>query len=176
MMLIKEKAGNLKSIAVDGRQVDVVSLEWYETAKRILHKKTRSGKEVTMKFLNEAQLLQQDDVIYADNEMLIAIDIIPCEVIVIKTASMFEMAYVCYEIGNKHLPLFYEDEELLIPYEAPVYRMLQAGGFNVAMEKRKLLNQLKSSVSPHPHDANNSSLFSKILQLTTKAADAKQSS
>ena len=175
-MLVKEKAGNLKSIASDGRQVDLICIEWYETAKRILHKKTKSGKEVTMKFLNEAQWLQQDDVMYVDNEMIIAIDILPCEVIVIKPVTMFEIAYVCYEIGNKHLPLFYEDDELLIPYEAPAFRMLQAAGFSVEMQKRKLLNQLKSSVSPHAHYSNNSSLFSKILQLTTKAADAKQSS
>ncbi len=80
------------------------------------------------------------------------------------------MASVCYEIGNKHLPLFYESDELLVPYEDPLFRLLAAGGFNPVREKRKLLQPLKTTVAAHGHNGG-SSLFSKILQLTTPSAD-----
>jgi urease accessory protein len=85
---------------------------------------------------------------------------------------MHDMAYVCYEIGNKHLPLFYDKDELLVPYDAPVFRMLEASGFNPVRQQRKLLSQLKTTVAPHNHAGTRESLFSKILQLTN-AADAK---
>lgn len=79
---------------------------------------------------------------------------------------MYEMAYICYEIGNKHMALFYEIDELIIPYEAPIFRMLQAWGLKPEIENRKLLNQLKTTVSAHSH-TESKSLFSKILQLTS---------
>ena len=85
-------------------------------------------------------------------------------------ASLYQMALDCYEIGNKHLPLFYEDDNLLIPYEAPLYHTLQASGFAPQLEKRKLLYPLRTTVLPHAHPGENKeSLFSKILKLTTPA-------
>ncbi|GAA4750510.1 urease accessory protein UreE [Flavisolibacter ginsenosidimutans] len=165
-MLIKKKIGNLSSFSVGEKKIDRLPLEWYECTKRILHKRTENGREVTFKFLKEAQNLQQDDVLFADEEVLIVVDVLPCEAIVLKPSTMHEMALVCYEIGNKHLPLFYEDDCLLIPYDAPTHRLLRASGFEAIVEKRKLLNGLRTTVSPHAH-AGGESLFSKILKLTT---------
>ena len=144
---MQEKLGTLKSLETDNRTIDWLQLEWYETGKRILHKQTTSGKALTLKFLKEAPNLQQDDVLYADDKVVIAIVILPCDVIVIEPASMYQTAAVCYEIGNKHLPLFYEGDTLLIPYEAPIFRMLQAAGFPIKRDVRKLLQPLKTSPS-----------------------------
>src|SRR5450631_2289152 len=123
-MLIKQKVGSLKNIEIGPRRVELVHLQWHETAKKILHKKTANGLEVIMKFFNGEDSLQKDDVIYADNDLLICIDIIPVKAIVCIPASMGEMAYLCYEIGNKHLPLFCDNEELAMPYDDPVFKML----------------------------------------------------
>ena len=77
------------------------------------------------------------------------------------------MASVCYEIGNKHLPLFYEAEEVLVAYEAPLFRLLAASGYEVSAGKRKLIHPLKTSVAAHEHQGKNSeTLFSKIMRLT----------
>jgi urease accessory protein len=74
------------------------------------------------------------------------------------------MASVCYEIGNKHLPLFYEKDELLVPFEMPLFRLLSAQGYIIKQDKRKLLQPLKTTVAAHAH--GNNSLFSKIMQFT----------
>jgi urease accessory protein len=167
-MIIREKIGNLQRVDATGYVVDKLPLEWYETSKRILHKQTVMGRNVVLKFLKEAPGMQQDDIIFKDENNLIVIDILPCEVIVVQPATMYEMAVACYEIGNKHLPLFYEGDAILIPYEAPLLKMLQACGFKISTEHRQLLHPLKTSVSPHAH--GNSSLFSKILQLTSNGS------
>ena len=169
-MLIREKLGNLASFKAGSRQLDLLPIEWYETNKRIMHKRTVSGKEIMLKFLKESPDLKQDDVIYADEEYIIAIDIQPVDAIVVRPATMYEMATLCYEIGNKHLALFYENDEILVAYEAPLFRLLTVAGYQPVQEKRKLLHQLKTNVSPHSH-GNTSSLFSKILQLTTSSND-----
>ena len=123
-MLVSEKSGNLKDIEVNDRLIDYLSLEWYETNKRILHKKTKAGKEIALRFLKENQKLTQGDIIYEDSKSIIAIDVVPCEAIIVCPATMYEMAAVCYEIGNKHLPLFFENNELLVPFETPLFNLL----------------------------------------------------
>ncbi len=164
-MVIKEKIGNLNFFALYNRKIDYLLLEWYETNKRILHKKTAAGVEVVMKFLNENQQLTEADVIYEDDFSIIVIEIKECDAIAIRPKTMFEMASVCYEIGNKHIPVFYQQDEILVPYEAPLFNLLQSAGYDVRRVNRKLVNPLKTSVTPHSY-SNQGSLFSKIMKLT----------
>jgi urease accessory protein len=165
-MIVKEKIGNIRDIDLSNRVIDYLELEWYETTKRILSKLTNSGREISLKFLNENQNLTEGDILYDDRQISIVVRVSPCESIVIKPATMYEMAYICYEIGNKHLPLFYENEYLLVPYEAQLFKLLQASGINPAVENRKLLHQLNTTVSAHSH-TDSKTLFSRILQLTS---------
>ena len=164
-MLIQQKSGNLNSSSTN-KNIDWLDLEWHETNKRILHKQTRSGTKVTMKFLKENHNLTQGDIIYEDAESIIAIEIQPCDVIVINPKNMFEMATICYEIGNKHLPLFYYEDQLLIAYEAPLFNLFTSLLYEVKKEKRKLINPLKTSVASHAHN-NSESLFSRIMKLSS---------
>ena len=170
-MIIKQKVGNLNSFAIGDRNVDLVSLEWYETNKRILHKKSGSGNDIVIKFLSEGQSLTDGDILWQDETTVIVVEIQQCEAIIITPTSMHQMASVCYEIGNKHLPLFYDGDTIMIPFEAPLFKLLSAAGYEPKRENRKLVNQLKTTVSPHQSSENKQSLFSKILQLTTSPAD-----
>jgi urease accessory protein len=162
-MVVKEKIGNLELFAINNRNIDYVWLDWYETNKRILHKKTAMGRELSMKFLNENPRLTVGDIIYEDDFNLIAIDIKECDAIIIRPRSMQEMAAVCYEIGNKHLPLFYQEDEILAAYDAPLFSLLSSAGYAVEQGKRKLTTPLKTTVTPH---SSNNSLFNRIMKLT----------
>jgi len=164
-MLIKEKIGNINFFATNNRKIDYLPLEWYETNKRILHKKTISGTEITLKFLNESQQLTEGDILYEDDFTLIVIEVKEYDAIIIHPKTMFEMASVCYEIGNKHLPVFYQKDEILVPFEAPLFNLVVAAGYEVTREKRKLVNPLKTTVSPHGNNATGT-IFSKIMKLT----------
>lgn len=146
--------------------VDTVSLEWFETGKKILHKRSALGKEIVLKRINETAALEQDDVVNSDEQTICVINILPCNVIRIQPKTMYAMAQVVYEIGNKHLPLFYQDDCLLVPFEKPLFQVLQAAGFEPIAETAKLLHPLKTTVAPHGHGNNNPSLFSRILQMT----------
>lgn len=170
-MIIKEKIGNLYSFNANNRSIDTVAIEWHEANKRIIHKKLTSGKDVVMKFMNEAPSLTEGDVLWQDENSIIVVEIKPCEAIVIHPLSMYEMASVCYEIGNKHLPMFFDNNDIIVPFDAPVFRLLLAAGYKLKRENRKLVNALKTTVSPHGNAENKPSLFSKILQLTTSPSD-----
>jgi urease accessory protein len=164
-VIIQKKIGNLNTSAIDNKNIDWLLLEWYETNKRILRKKTKSGKDISLKFMNENPGLTQGDILFEDAETIIAVEILTCDCLVIHPKDMQEMASVCYEIGNKHLPLFFDTNELLVPFEQPLFRLLTAQGYAVRQEKRRLLYPLKTTVSAHAH--NNESLFSKIMKMTS---------
>jgi urease accessory protein len=163
-MLIQQKSGNINDIDINNRAIDWLQLQWYEAGKRILRRQTQAGNDIALKFLDKNPTLTQGDVLYEDDTIIIAVEILPCDVLVIKPANLVEMASVCYEIGNKHLALFIDKEELLVPFEMPLFRLLSAQGYAIKQDKRKLLHPLKTTVAPHAH--SNNSLFSKIMQLT----------
>ena len=103
---------------------------------------------------------------FIGEDYAIVVDILPCDAIVVHPHSLTEMGRVCYEIGNKHLPMFIENGEVLLPFEEPIYRWLLAGFQSVRREHIKLLNMLNGNVS-HGH-RENSSLFSKVIGLVSK--------
>ena len=166
-MLITEKSGNINTTSVNGLEIDVVVVEWHETNKRILHKQTISGVPVTLKFLKENPDLKDGDILYRNENKIIAVEINSCDCIVITPRNIPEASAICYEIGNRHLPLFYENDELLIPYETPIHNLLQVSGYDIKVEKRKLNNAFRTTVLPHLQVAGADSLFSRILQNTT---------
>jgi urease accessory protein len=162
-MIIEDILGK---VDIGNRQTDLLQVEWYETTRRIQRRKTAGGREIALRLLKQGQRLQQDDVVFMDDTTAIVVDILPCEAIVVTPASMLEMGTICYEIGNKHLPIFIQDNEVLIPMEEPLFRWLEAGGYQPAKATRKLTNMLRSNVAPHSHGGSGSSLFQKIMNLT----------
>jgi urease accessory protein len=166
-MLIQRKIGHVNSFEINNRSIDWLLLQWHEAGKRILRKETTSGKEIAIKFLNENPELAEGDILFADDNSIIAVSILACNCIAIQPKNMFEIASVCYEIGNKHLPLFYEADQLLVPFENPLYKLLLAQGYDVKQENRKLLQPLKTTVTPH--GVSNETLFSKIMKLKNPA-------
>ncbi len=168
-MLIQTKTGNLLNYDTAGKSIDWLPLEWYEAGKRILRKQTKAGIDISLKFLSDNPQHTEGDILFIDDRSIIAITILPCDCIVVLPKNMFEMASVCYEIGNKHLPLFYEQDQLLVPFEKPLYQLLLAQGYDVKQENKKLLRQLKTTVAAHA-DSKGETLFTKIMKLKTPAS------
>lgn len=163
-MIINEIEGSLREFDITNRVVDYLEIEWFESTKRIQRKKSKNGQEVAIKFLKEGQRLKHGDVVYADDQKIIVVDIIPCDAIVVKPKSLLEMGSVCYEIGNKHLPMFIQNDEVLIPFEEPIFKWLSASGYDTEKVFTRLTNIVNSTVQPHGH-SESSSLFFKIMNI-----------
>ncbi|MCW3467270.1 urease accessory protein UreE [Chitinophaga nivalis] len=166
-MIIDTIIGNLDTTDTSGLQIDLLSLEWFETTKRILRKHTQGGMEIGIRFLKEGQRLKQGDILYRNDTKIVAVDILPSDAIVVTPRSLLEMGSVCYEIGNKHLPVFIQQDQVLIPFEEPIFRWLIASGYATTKEHTRLTNLLNANVQPHQHGSG-SSLFSKIIGLAAR--------
>ncbi|QQT26699.1 urease accessory protein UreE [Sphingobacterium spiritivorum] len=133
-------AGNIyrSSESFQELEKDFLELEWYEADKGILRRFTTGGREIG--FRNQtAQSLENGDVIFRDTSLCVAIRILPCLCLVIHPANMLEMANVCFEIGNRHLPVsIRSSSEVVIAYEDPLYRLLVKQGYHTVIEDRVL--------------------------------------
>lgn len=152
-MLINKILGHQGELETTGYKLDYLQLEWYELSKRVQRKTTTLGQEVAMKFMGENIALKEGDILYysAKEREAIVVEIIPTKTIVISPTSMVEMATLCYEIGNKHMPLFIEGNDILLPYEAPMFKWMESAGYNPTEQHRKLSQRLKSNASNHSH-------------------------
>jgi urease accessory protein len=164
-MIVRDVLGNIKESPVLFLKVDLLEIEWFEANKRIQRKTSNEGQEIAIKFMREGQQLHDGDIVFQDGQKMVVVFIKPCDAIVLKPSSMLEMGTICYEIGNKHLPLFIQDEQVMMPFEMPMFRWLEASGYQPKKEFVQLLNMLKSNVEAHNHGS--SSLFNKILHLAS---------
>jgi len=167
-MICKEVIGNVETHPTDDKAMELLNLQWFEATKRIMRKRTEGDNEVVIKLLQQGTRLCEGDIVYEDTDKVVVVNILPCDAIQVTPRSIYEMGTVCYEIGNKHLPLFIQGDCVLIPYEKPLERLLVATGYDVVKTHCKLLNMLKANVEPHSHGRSGGSLFSKILELTAK--------
>ena len=116
-----------------------------------------TGREVAFRLLKEGQRLKHDDVVFISDELVIAIEILPSDVIVLSPKTLPEMARACYEIGNKHSPLFLDGDEVTLPYDKPMFEWLQAAGFHPQKAERRLSQALRAnSAQGHGHSHSHS--------------------
>ena len=159
-MICEKILGMLDELDVAGKTVEYVEIEWHEAFKKIHKKTTDTGREVGIR-MDDSVLtegLYEGKVIYMDDGLVIAVHTPPCEVIrvTVKPDHRFMAAKVCYEIGNRHAPLFYGEDEytFITPYNEPMLQMLSGlHGVEAKKEMRKLAfdKRVSASVLNHPH-------------------------
>jgi urease accessory protein len=118
---------------------DFLDIEWYEAGKSIIRCHTRLGREIAYKKPIGVSKLYDGDVLHLGEDWCLTVCIKPCDCIEIRARSMQEMALVCYEIGNRHIPIFFDKEDtVLVAYERPLYCMFEKKGFLLNIVERKL--------------------------------------
>ncbi|MFI3283085.1 MAG: urease accessory protein UreE [Rikenellaceae bacterium] len=173
-MRITEIIGSHSTLDLSGMEVDYVELEWWELSKRIQRKRTTAGRDVAMKFMAESIAMKGGDILYMDESCAITVRVLKSPTIVLSPRTMHEMATVCYEIGNKHMPLFIDGDDILLPYEAPMFKWLQSAGYSPKSEDRVLENRLKSNAANHHHsheESHRESIFEKVINFASRNSE-----
>ncbi|MCI5512255.1 MAG: urease accessory protein UreE [Oliverpabstia sp.] len=156
-MLCEQVLGKLEDLDVSGKTVEYVDIEWHEAFKKIHKKITDQGREVGIRMDDSilSRGLFQGDVIYQDETVIVAVNTPPCEIIEIALAPGHEKmaAKVCYEIGNRHAPLFWGEKDTFITiYNEPMLVMLsKIHGVTAEKKIAKLDFDRRISASLHNH-------------------------
>lgn len=159
-MLCEQILGRINDFTTDNKTIEYVDIEWHEAFKKIHKKTTSAGRPIGIR-LDDTVLsrgLYEGDVLYADDDTLIVVHTPPCEVIKIQVRPdhAFMVPKVCYEVGNRHAPFFYGDDEFsfITPYNEPMLKMLNNLHGVTAEKITTTLNfdkRISSNVHHHHH-------------------------
>ncbi|MDR1205623.1 MAG: hypothetical protein LBL26_09125 [Peptococcaceae bacterium] len=155
-MIVENIKGRLGDAVFEGLTADYADVEWYDAHQKIARLTTRNGLELGLRFPEEAARrgLRQDDVLYSDGVTAAAVNIIPCVCIRVEVSSREDLVKLCYEAGNRHCPFFYSEsgDGFLLPYDAPVFALLEKLGFKPRQAAARLMPERRiSGASGHGH-------------------------
>ena len=159
-MLCEKVLGNISEGAYENKTIDYVDIEWHEAFSKLHRKITRDGVDVGIRLDNDIlkKGLQQGDILYEDDEKVIAVNIPACEAIraVVRQDHPRQIAKLCYEVGNTHTTMFRGEDDFTFyaPYhEALMDKVNQIHG--VSAEKVEIQfdfsKSLSSSINNHHH-------------------------
>ncbi|MDR0819234.1 MAG: urease accessory protein UreE [Oscillospiraceae bacterium] len=105
---------------------DYIDFEWFETDKKILRKTSRGGDDVGLRLSSR---IHDGEVVYQDGEKTYIAKILPCKLLRITAASRVDLGRICYELGNRHLPVAIAEGYAETPFDAPLGEHLAKLGF-----------------------------------------------
>ncbi|OOB77330.1 MAG: hypothetical protein BEN18_10700 [Epulopiscium sp. Nuni2H_MBin001] len=135
-----------------GKEVVEVKLEWYEVGKRIIKKELDNGDVIGIKF-DKSVVLKPADVVAVYGDCVYVIEVLATRAFVIDVDDVDMVAKVCYELGNRHLPLFrgVGPMQFFTPIEEPVRVLLRKLGVRVSEDVVLLVDRICSDAC-HSHE------------------------
>ena len=159
-MICEKILGKLTDDEFTGKNVDYVDFQWDEAFKKLHRKVSRGGVDVGIN-MDDTVLtrgLLQDDVLSVEGDTVIAVNIEEAEAIkiMVEEGNIGTVAKVCYEIGNRHAPLFRGEDAFTFftPFNGPMLAMIDkipGLSTDVVEEKFDFETRIPSSVSSHTH-------------------------
>lgn len=107
-MILTHVLGNLADYPVNDKQIDYLSLDYTDAQKHLLRAVSQGGRDIALRLSPEAQLrgLQDGDILADEDDTIVVIQILPTMSLLAKPRDFLEAAHFCYEIGNRHAPLY----------------------------------------------------------------------
>ena len=139
-MIIEEIVMNIEDMdkaEIEKRHIEKVYLESALLVKRIQRVTTDHGKDIGIR-LKQAKDLVVGDVLFMDDKNIIMIDVISDDVLAIHPRSLNEMGTIAHQLGNRHLPAQFENDDMLVQYDYLVEELLQTLQIPFTREDRKV--------------------------------------
>ncbi|WP_216830820.1 urease accessory protein UreE [Alkalihalobacterium elongatum] len=147
-MILKTIIGNVKDIE-NNETIEWIELDWEELTKRILRKTTNKGREVAITFENEDHHLHVGDIVYKDDNVMIAIRTKLEPAYVVKPETIEEMGKISWEIGNRHTPAVYENNEIILRYDETLVPLFKKVGVQFEKTERRFSQPIKYNGHHH---------------------------
>jgi len=136
-MIIEKITCNLSGTDPGSRSIDWVMLSHEEMMKPHQKVTTEKGKRIGIS-LPQGEHLHNGDILYMDDEEIIAVGLMEEDVIEIRPKNSLEWAKAAYNIGNMHHKAYLYSTCIRVPYDHVLERMLASLGVEYSKEKRKL--------------------------------------
>lgn len=147
-MIIVEEIVTTQKGPVSSKR-DLIRLDWEARQKCRQRLRTEAGCEIGLT-LPTGTCLSPGDVLYRDTDVEIVVEGEPEKVFVLRPEKREAFGLVCYQIGNLHRPIGFDDGAILVPYEPVLEKQLTRLGFTYTVEERIFTGVVQQSQS-HVH-------------------------
>lgn len=150
-MIVEKILGNIRDFETEKVRVEKVRIDHLDMSRPHQKLKSEEGTVVAIS-LPHGEKLFCGAVLYKDDERLIAVDLIPEDVLEIRPKGNLQWAKTAFNIGNMHHPAYLYEDCIRIPYDSILEKLLM--GIGVAYERcqRKLDGERANHViAGHEH-------------------------
>lgn len=144
-MLCDQILGNLHDGTFAGVPTDWLDLTWHDCHRRVLRKTTRNGTSVRL-LVPLGRILNDGDVVHQDLHITLAVRRLPATVLIATPAHASALAELCVELGNLHVPVQVDQDQIITLPDGPVEAVLRRLGIPWRIDKQQFC-PLKSSVA-----------------------------
>ncbi len=142
--------GNLADFAVGARTLERIHLRSDDLAKRLLRLRASIG-EIGLR-LSAERHLRDGDVLYADEQLVVAVIVDADDVLVLRPASIAAAIGIAHALGNRHLPIQIEADAIVVRYDPLLEALAAEHGVAIAREGRVVAQAFRHAHAPHRHD------------------------
>jgi len=146
---VERVLGRLADFPVGTRTVERVAIASDTMARRLVRLPTSIG-DLGVLFGDDTRL-RDGDVLFADDARVIAVAVLPDDVLVIQPASIGEAAEVGHALGNRHLPIIRDGDALVVGYSDALADLLAKLGVRCIRTSRVLERPFVHAHAPHVH-------------------------
>ncbi len=147
MIIAKEIVAKKVLPCPSGR--DVVKLDWEARQKCRQRLQTEAGREIGLA-LPTGTVMSPGDILHRDAEVEIVVEGLPEKVFVLCPETTEDYGLVCYQVGNLHRLIGFDDGAILVPYEPVLEKQLCRLGFHYVIEEHVFTHVVRQS-APHAH-------------------------
>jgi len=137
-MLIEKIIGK-KPADTGSKIIETVSYEWFEANNKIIKRKSSNKTDIGLRL---KEPLFDGALLYEDENKIIYLELLPCELTKLQVRDAKEMGRICFELGNRHLPISIGEMSVSTPYDKPTFEYLQKLGFSCARETEKFIPEI----------------------------------
>jgi urease accessory protein len=146
---VERVLGNLADFPVGARVVERVAIESGAMARRLLRLPSSIG-DLGVLFGDDTRL-RDGDVLVADESRVIAVAVVPDDVLVMRPASIGEAAELGHALGNRHLPIIRDGDALVVAYNDVLEALVVKMGIRYERSARVLERPFVHAHAPHTH-------------------------
>lgn len=119
-------------------KIDFLPLQWYEVNRTVIRRKTEGGSDVSLSRFPKNPI-HDGEVVYATDKVIVKARVQPCTCIVLHADDMATIGSFCFDVGNRHLPIFCIDDQIVVSYDGRLFQALFGKyGEKVKMETKVL--------------------------------------
>jgi urease accessory protein len=146
---IETLLGNLHDFPVGARIVERLPVSSSAMTHRLLRLPSSIGDLGLM--LDGGLRVRDGDVLVADETRVIALEVLPDDVLVAYPDSIAQAVEIAHALGNRHIPVIREGDAIVVAYAAPLEELLARSGVRYERAARVMERPFVHAYAPHTH-------------------------